>query len=232
MKKMIPSVGRAIRILVSSFGIVTILTAAAPQRVVPREASEWCNIWVSHADKSDLPRALMIGDSISVGYFSDVEKQLAGKAYAARLSTSRCVGDPVLLAEVALVLGGASFDVIHINNGLHGVGPVSEKEYAEFLPQFIEHIRRLAPRAKLVWASSTPWRVKGTSDKFDPKNENVLARNRIAAGVMAAQGIPINDLYSLGAEHPEYFADAAHYNAAGKAGQGALVAKAIATLLK
>ena len=232
MKKMIPSVGRAIRILVSSFGIVTTLTAAAPQRVVPREASEWCNIWVSHADKSDLPRALMIGDSISVGYFSDVEKQLSGKAYAARLSTSRCVGDPVLLAEVALVLGGASFDVIHINNGLHGVGLVSEKEYAEFLPQFIEHIRRLAPRAKLVWASSTPWRVKGTPDTFDPKNENVLARNRSAAGVLAAQGIPINDLYSLGAEHPEYFADAVHYNAAGKAAQGALVAKAIATLLK
>ena len=232
MKKMIPSVGRAIRILVSSFGIVTTLAAAAPQRVVPREASEWCNIWVSHADKSDLPRALMIGDSISVGYFSDVEKQLAGKAYAARLSTSRCVGDPVLLAEVALVLGGASFDVIHINNGLHGVGPVSEKEYAEFLPQFIEHIRRLAPRAKLVWASSTPWRVKGTSDKFDPKNENVQERNRIAADFMAAQGIPINDLYLLGAEHPEYFADAVHYNAAGKSAQGALVAKAIAKLLK
>ena len=232
MKNMIPSPGRAIRILVSSLGIVTTLTAAAPQRVVPREASEWCNIWVSHADKGDLPRVLMIGDSISVGYFSDVEKQLAGKAYAARLSTSRCVGDPVLLAEVALVLGGASFDVIHINNGLHGVGPVSEREYAEFLPHFIEHIRRLAPRAKLVWASSTPWRVKGTPDKFDPKNENVLARNRIAAGVMAAQGIPTNDLYSLGAEHPEYFADAVHYNADGKAAQGALVAKAIAKLLK
>ena len=232
MKKMIPSFGRAIRILVSSLGIVTTLTAAAPQRVVPREASEWCNIWISHADNSDLPRVLMIGDSISVGYFGVVEKQLAGKAYAARLSTSRCVGDPVLLAEVALVLGGASFDVIHINNGLHGVGPVSEKEYAEFLPQFIEHIRRLAPRAKLVWASSTPWRVKGTSDKFDPKNENVLARNRVAAALMAAQGIPINDLYSLGAEHPEYFADAVHYNAAGKAAQGALVATAIATLLK
>jgi len=232
MKNMISSFGRTIRILVSSLGIVTTFTAAAPQRVVPREASEWCNIWVSHADKSDLPRVLMIGDSISVGYFGDVEKQLAGKAYAARLSTSRCVGDPVLLAEVALVLGGASFDVIHINNGIHGVGLVSETEYAEFLPHFIEHIRRLAPRAKLVWASSTPWRVKGTPDKFDPKNENVLARNRIAADVVAAQGIPINDLYSLGAEHPEYFADAVHYNADGKAALGALVAKAIARLLK
>ena len=41
-----------------------------------------------------------------------------------------------------------------------------------------------------------------------------------------------SDLYSLGAEHPEYFADAVHYNAAGKAAQGALVAKAIAKLLK
>jgi hypothetical protein len=232
MTNIISSIGRTIRILVSSLGLVTTLTAAAPQRVVPREASEWCNIWVSHADKSDLPRVLMIGDSISVGYFGDVEKQLAGKAYAARLSTSRCVGDPVLLAEAALVLGGTSFDVIHINNGLHGVGPVSESEYAEFLPQFIEHIRRLAPQAKLVWASSTPWRVKGTPDKFDAKNANVQERNRIAARVMAAQGIPINDLYSLGAEHPEYFADAVHYNAAGKAAQGALVANAIATLLK
>jgi len=154
MTNMISNVGRTIRILVSSLGIVTTLTAAAPQRVVLREASEWCNIWVSHADKSDLPRVLMIGDSISVGYFGDVEKQLAGKAYAARLSTSRCVGDPVLLAEAALVLGGTSFGVIHINNGLHGVGPVSEREYAEFLPQFIEHVRRLAPRAKLVWAST------------------------------------------------------------------------------
>lgn len=232
MKNMISSVGRTIRILVSSLGMVTTLTAAAPQRVVPREASEWCNIWVSHADKSELPRVLMIGDSISVGYFGDVEKQLAGKAYAARLSTSRCVGDPVLLAEVALVLGGTSFDVIHINNGLHGVGLVSETEYAEFLPHFIEHIRRLAPRAKLVWASSTPWRIKGTNDKFDAKNANVQERNRIAVRVMEAQGIPINDLYSLGAEHPEYFADAVHYNADGKAAQGALVAKAIATLLK
>jgi len=232
MTNIISSVGRAIRILVASLGMVTTVTAAAPQRVVPREADEWCNIWISHADRSDLPRALMIGDSISVGYFADVEKQLAGKAYVARLSTSRCVGDPMLLAEVALVLGGTSFDVIHINNGLHGVGPVSESEYAEFLPHFIEHIRRLAPRAKLVWASSTPWRINGTADKFDAKNANVLERNRIAAAVMAAQGIPINDLYSLGAEYPEYFRDAVHYNADGKAAQGALVAKAIAKLLK
>lgn len=79
------------------------LTAAngtTPDRLVPREASEWCNIWISHADKNDLPRVLMIGDSISVGYFADVEKQMAGKAYVARLSTSRCVGDPVQVGRM------------------------------------------------------------------------------------------------------------------------------------
>ena len=34
------------------------------------------------------------------------------------VTTSCCVGDPVLAAEVALVLGSEQFDVIHFNNGL------------------------------------------------------------------------------------------------------------------
>ena len=45
------------------------------------------------------------------------------------------------------MLGAESFDVIHFNNGLHGIGAVSEKEYAEFLPQMLAHIRKLAPKA-------------------------------------------------------------------------------------
>lgn len=41
------------------------LDGSGTTTVVPREASNWCNIWVSHADESDLPRMLMIGDSIT-----------------------------------------------------------------------------------------------------------------------------------------------------------------------
>jgi hypothetical protein len=49
-----------------------------------RERIEWTDIWVTDADKDDLPRVLLIGDSITRGYFGEVEKQLAGTAYCAR----------------------------------------------------------------------------------------------------------------------------------------------------
>ena len=65
---------------------------------------------------------LLIGDSITQGYYGQVAERLKGKASVARLTTSKSVGDPALLAEVALVLGQCRFDVVHFNNGLHGLG--------------------------------------------------------------------------------------------------------------
>lgn len=203
----------------------------AADRTVPREGTEWCNIWMPNADKHDLPRVLLIGDSVTQGYGPDVEKQLAGKAYVARLATSRCVGDPVLLAEVAAVLGAETFDVIHFNNGLHGVGAVSEKEFAEFLPALLAHLRQLAPKARLIYATSTPSHVSGKFEQLDARNENVKERNRIAIELMAKENIPVDDLYALMLPHPECSADALHYNAAGKAMQGAKVAAEIVKLL-
>lgn len=209
--------------------LATLTTAA--DRVVPREGTEWCNIWMPNANKHDLPRVLLIGDSVTQGYGPDVEKQLAGKAYVARLATSRCVGDPVLHAELSAVLGADSFDVIHFNNGLHGIGAVSEKEYAEFLPQMLAHIRQFAPKAKLIWANSTPSHVNGKFEQLAPNNANVTERNRIAAELMAKEGIPLDDLYALMLPHPECCADGLHYKAEGKAMQGAQVATEVLKLL-
>jgi len=204
----------------------------AQTRVVPREGTEWCDIWIANANKTDLPRVLLIGDSVTRGYSSAVDKELAGKAYVARLATSRCVGDPVLLAEVAAVLVGTTFDVIHFNNGLHGVGSVSEAEYAKFLPELLAHIRKLAPKAKLIWASCTPWHVAGNFSAFDVNNAHVLERNKIAAELMAREGIPVDDLYTMVASHPEWSSDVLHYNAKGTAAEGAQVAAEVLKLLK
>src|SRR6188472_1151772 len=76
------------------------LNAAPPAR----ESIEWCDIWISHANETNLPRVLLIGDSIARDYYPEVEKRLAGKAFVARLATSRFVADPVLLKEIELVL--------------------------------------------------------------------------------------------------------------------------------
>src|SRR5580692_12561402 len=70
-----------------------------------RESIEWCDIWISHANETNLPRVLLIGDSITRAYYPEVEKHLAGKAYVGRLSSSAFISDPVLLKQIELVLG-------------------------------------------------------------------------------------------------------------------------------
>jgi hypothetical protein len=40
-----------------------------------RERIEWIDIWVTDADKDDLPRVLFVGDSITRGYSHYVNQQ-------------------------------------------------------------------------------------------------------------------------------------------------------------
>jgi hypothetical protein len=136
--------------------------AADPPRVV-RENIEWLDVWVPGNGVKDQPRVLLIGDSITRAYFKTVEDNLKGKAIVCRLATSKSLGDPGLLDEVKLVLGQVTFDVVHFNNGMHGWG-YTEDEYAKAVPDLVAVIRKGAPAAKLVWASTTPVRVSGKVD--------------------------------------------------------------------
>src|ERR1700726_1885777 len=106
----------------------TMVLVKADEPRVGRENTEWLGVWVPHTQARGFPRVLLIGDSIARGYYREVEEHLKGKAYLARLATSKSVGDPGLLAEISLVLGQTHFDVIHFNNGMHGWG-YTEEEY-------------------------------------------------------------------------------------------------------
>lgn len=198
-------------------------SAADPPKVV-RENVEWLDVWVPGNNTSGLPRVLLIGDSITRGYYKEVEERLKGKAVVARLTTSKSLGDPALLLEVQLVLSGTRFDVVHFNNGLHGWG-YTEEEYARALPELVAAIRKGAPGARLVWATTTPVRVSGKLDQFDPRTERVKARNKAAADLMAKEKLPTDDLYNLVATRPEWYsADGVHFNAKGVAALGEQVA--------
>src|ERR1700677_4135063 len=113
-----------------------------------KESIEWCDIWISHANETNLPRVLLIGDSITRAYYPEVEKHLERKAYVGRLSSSAFISDPVLLKQIEMVLGQYKFDVIHFNNGMHGWQP-SEAEYAPAFPEYLKTIQKYAPGAKL-----------------------------------------------------------------------------------
>ena len=217
-----------------TFCFASVITATSGE-VGPtsREATEWCDIWMTQADQAGLPRVLLLGDSITRGYNSEVENRLAGKAYVARLATSAFLSDPMFLQEVALMLDNVEFDVIHFNNGLHG-WQHSEKEYRAAFPELLAMLQKHAPHAKLIWATTTPLKESTPTKPGEVRatNERIAARNAIARQLVEAQHIPIDDLNKLMAGHPEYHSDNFHFNAQGIKLQADQVATEIQKLIK
>jgi hypothetical protein len=215
-------------------GFASNLAAADAKATAPaRESIEWCDIWISHANEINLPRVLLIGDSIAREYYPEVEKRLAGKAFVARLTTSRFAADPVLLKEIELVLDQVRFDVIQFNNGMHG-WQHSEAEYRAAFPKLIKVIRAHAPKAKLLWATTTPLK-DGKGVTYDTKAEysddRIAARNAIAAEIVAAQKITTVDLNAAVRSHREYHSDNVHFNGQGVEVLAARVGEAVEKLL-
>lgn len=199
---------------------------------IVRETIEWCNIWVPETNDTSLPRALLIGDSITQGYYPKVAEKLKGRVNVARITTSKSLGDPTLLAEVALVMSQYRFDVVHFNNGLHGWG-YSEDEYRRSFPDLLATIRKHAPKARLIWATITPVRNRENLAEFDERTERVQARNRIAAEIVGRERIAVDDLFGLVKDHPDYWSkDGTHFNSKGIAVEADQVAERILEALK
>jgi hypothetical protein len=226
---------KKVRILILfAAGTAINLAGAAPETKPPaRESIEWCDIWISHANETNFPRVLLIGDSITRDYYPEVEKRLSDRAFVARLATSRFMGDPVFLKEIELVLDEEKFDVVHFNNGMHG-WQHSEEEYRKALPKLIKTIRAHAPKAKLIWASTTTLR-DGKAVTYDTKatysDARIAARNAIAEEIMTAQHIPTDDLNAAVRGHPEYHSDNVHFNGQGIEIEAAQVSAEIEKLL-
>ena len=219
-----------------SFLVISVSFAKAQADDYPpsaKESIEWCDIWISHANETNLPRVLLIGDSITRAYYPDVEKRLAGKAYVGRLASSAFLSDPVLLDQIKMVLSQYHFDVIHINNGMHG-WQHSEDEYAKAFPEYLKTIQQYAPNAKLIWANTTPLKVSpASSENFTiATDERIAQRNAIAAEFMQAHGIPVEDLNTPMRGHPEYHLDNVHFNSIGIAIQANLIAADLEKLLE
>ena len=221
--------------IVSILGF-TLLAGAQPANYPPsaKESIEWCDIWISHANETNLPHVLLIGDSITRAYYPEVEKHLEGKAYVGRLSSSAFISDPALLKQIEMVLNEYKFDVVHFNNGMHG-WQHSEKEYEQAFPKFLMTIQKCAPNAKLIWADTTLLKVSPTlppDNQTQATDERIASRNAIALKLVQTKGIPVDDLNTAMRGHPELHSDNVHFNDQGVALQATQVAAHIEKQLK
>lgn len=146
-----------------------------------------------------LPRVLLIGDSISIGYTVPVRELLKGKANLHRIPTN---GGPTItgLKELSKWIGSGKWDVIHFNWGLHdlkfmdtGKQQVPLADYEKNLRELVKQLK--ATDAKLIWCATTP--VPDAELKPPRKNSDVIAYNAVAKKIMTENGIAIDDLYAF-----------------------------------
>lgn len=157
-------------------------------------------------EKPSLPHVLIVGDSISIGYFKPTQALLESKAIVVH-NPGNAAHTANGLKRLTEWLGDTSWDVIHFNHGLHDLKYIDEQgknvsvekgrqqipidQYEKNLEELV--IRLKATGAKLIFATTTPvpdgtgFRVKGDAEKY----------NRVAERVMKRHGITINDLYSF-----------------------------------
>jgi len=180
------------------------------------ESIEWTNIWIPSADNNDLPRVLLVGNSITQGYYPVVERGLKGKASVARYTTSRGIIDPVLFSEIRNLITQHKYAVIHFNNGLHGI-EYDASEYEKGMKKLIRLLKKHGQGAELIGATSTPVLPGFLHWKSDEYNQNLITtRNRIVMEVCHKYNIKVNDLYWAVHLKPELFSsDKIHYTPEG-----------------
>lgn len=224
--------------LAISLFVVAAMVAVSAQEKDKRLHSGGSKGWgVQKAEIKDpqLPRVLLIGDSILNGYRATVAKALEGKANVDAWVNPLHQASGGLHEQLKGVLAGGPYAVIHFNMGLHGwsKGRIPEGQFIPLTRKLVQTIRDNALRASLIWASSTPVTVKGEPGKLNPEiNPIIVEHNRMAAQVMAEENIPVNDLYALMVTKLNLAAgDQFHWKQEAKVIQGQAVAEIVAKYL-
>lgn len=186
-------------------------------------------------DRPGLPRVLLIGDSISIGYTLFVRAMLKDAANVHRIPEN---GGPTRngVEKIDQWLGTSEWRVIHFNFGLHdirrldgGQWQVSYSEYEGNLRRIVERLKKTS--ARLIFAATTPVPEGKLSPPRVPGDEVLF--NEIAARVMKEQGVAWNDLHGH-AKSPlaEWQVPAnVHFHEAGSRALAEQVARAIRAVL-
>ena len=151
-------------------------------------------------DNPDLPRVLIVGDSISIGYTTRVRRLLEGVANIHRPATN-CRWSAFGNEHIEEWVGDSKWDVIHFNFGLWDwYGWAQEKKatpesYAKNLEGIVEKLKAKTD-AELVFAVTTPPCV-GPEKKVRIVVSEARAQefNDAARVVMEKHGVRINNLY-------------------------------------
>lgn len=146
------------------------------------------------------PRVLLVGDSILNGYLKRATALLDGKVYVDAWVNPYCQSEHLNKTLLPQVLAHGPYAVVHFNMGLHGwpKGRIKDGAFEPLTKGYVEVLRAKLPKARLIWASSTPVTKEKQPAELEPDiNPIIIEHNRMAVKVMAEMNVPVNDFYSL-----------------------------------
>jgi lysophospholipase L1-like esterase len=143
-----------------------------------------------------LPRVLIIGDSISMGYTLPVRKNLEGKANILRIPEN---GGPSSrgIDKLTKWLGEKKWDLIIFNFGLHDLRVMDEGKHQVEIADYEKNLTTIGQAllktgAKVIFINTTP--VPKVAMKVVRLDTDVVIYNASANKVMKALKIPVHDL--------------------------------------
>lgn len=177
-----------------------------------KERFEWIHSWCDYTERNDLPRVLLIGDSITHGYQTKVRQRLEGKYLVDYIATSYSVDCVFYNQLIAAFAADSKYDVIHFNHGLHG-GHMTTEVYTSGMDALTASLSRIG---KVILVTSTKTYNPGTEEPT-VFHEKVLERNAALLPLAEKYGCAVNDLYAVSASLPisAYSPDGTHFADAG-----------------
>jgi lysophospholipase L1-like esterase len=154
------------------------------------------------AQEKPLPRVVLIGDSIRLGYAPLVAKRLEGRAIVVSAKPNGEDSGNVLRNLEEWVINEKP-DVVHLNAGLHDLKlkdaayQVPLAVYEKNLKTILERIRK-ETHAKIIFATSTPILDNLHAQRkagFDRVEADVRRYNIAAVAVMKQAAVPVDDLH-------------------------------------
>ncbi len=177
------------------------------------ERYEWIHSWADEADKADLPRILLVGDSITYFYQEQVREKLRGKYYVDYVATSYAVDTPFYNALVKGFAKDNCYAAIHFNHGLHGQH-MEKETYKRGVENLLNEIKQEG--MKIILTLSTKVNKEGNEELDESWMTRVAERNEALRELAEKYGYSVDDLYTLSLGVPKELRnlDGTHYLAA------------------
>ena len=176
----------------------------------PLETYEWDNTWIEQSNRSDLPRVLYIGDSISCGARKIATERSNGRLLFDGFGSSKSPDHPYITDSVRIFAAQQTRrDAIIVNFGLHGWHLSDLEEYRLHYGRFLDFLAAEYAGAPILVALTT-------SVRDESREARVKLRNEVARSLAAERGLGVIDLYTLSCEQVELRAgDGVHFTREG-----------------